>query len=166
MIEKVKQVYVCSPYSHPDNAVRVERYNQINLIAGLLHVWHRHAFILPITQSVKVCEYAPQLDGSFGEWKDRDLCFIDNSQEVWVICMDGWKESIGVQAEIAHARKLGKPIRYIDPHLAIEFDNENTTTHSTDKAMKATGKNCITMESHMETMRTKGSQHFNEESNE
>jgi hypothetical protein len=32
-----------------------------------------------------------------------------------VLCISGWQESKGVQAEIAAARKMGLPVRFIDP---------------------------------------------------
>lgn len=46
-------------------------------------------------------------------WLDYDLAMIDKADELWVLCIDGWKESVGVTAEIKHATDTGKPIKYI-----------------------------------------------------
>jgi len=35
--------------------------------------------------------------------------------EVVVLKLSGWQESIGVQAEIAAARALGKPVTFLEP---------------------------------------------------
>ena len=43
-------------------------------------------------------------------WKKYDECFIEWCDQVHVWCMDGWKESRGVQAEINMAKKFGKEI--------------------------------------------------------
>jgi hypothetical protein len=43
---------------------------------------------------------------------------LGRCDEVVVLMLDGWEESIGVQAEIRIARELGKPVRYLAPELA------------------------------------------------
>jgi hypothetical protein len=44
---------------------------------------------------------------------------------VVVLMLDGWEQSRGVQAEIAIARELGKPVSFIDLNdLAAENPDE------------------------------------------
>jgi len=47
-------------------------------------------------------------------WKNIDISFLKWCDVVHVICLHGWKESKGVQAEIKIARVLGKEIIYHD----------------------------------------------------
>ena len=47
----------------------------------------------------------------------RGAC--DGSREAkFVLTLDGWRESVGVAAEMKLARNMGKPIRYYDPERA------------------------------------------------
>jgi hypothetical protein len=39
---------------------------------------------------------------------------VNGKKEVWILKMDGWKESKGIEAEIALAEKLGLPVKYIE----------------------------------------------------
>ena len=38
---------------------------------------------------------------------------LEASDVLCVLVLDGWKDSVGVTAEILHARSLGKPIVYL-----------------------------------------------------
>lgn len=51
-------------------------------------------------------------------WEKDDYTWISICQEVWVLVdNDGaWTRSVGVQAEITFAEKIGKPIKYINPN--------------------------------------------------
>jgi hypothetical protein len=40
--------------------------------------------------------------------------------------LDGWQESIGVQAEIRMAKELGKPVRYL---VSEEANGSRTLAH-------------------------------------
>jgi len=44
-----------------------------------------------------------------------DRAFLEMCSEVWVLTLDGWRESEGVQAEMAMARELGKPVVVVEP---------------------------------------------------
>lgn len=111
----MKMIYLASPYSHPLKVVEAMRYDQITRVAAYLIAEHGHAMFLPITQSHNLKDWDERLTGtSFAHWKDIDLCAIDHCDEVWVVKMVGWKESVGVQAEIDHAKLTGKPIKYIN----------------------------------------------------
>jgi hypothetical protein len=48
-------------------------------------------------------------------WKVQDEAFITWADELWVFCIDGWKRSVGVAAEMDLARKLGKPVKFVYP---------------------------------------------------
>jgi len=56
-------------------------------------------------------------------WYEWSMAFLGKADEVWVLMLDGWLESKGVQDEIAKARELGKPVWYLDPETS-EVRNE------------------------------------------
>lgn len=47
-------------------------------------------------------------------WKGFNLIFIGICEKLIVLQLPGWETSVGVQAEIAEARRLGKPVEYMD----------------------------------------------------
>lgn len=108
-------IYLASPYSHPSAKVRGERAKDITRVAGRLTHKYGHAMFLPITQSHAMKKHCPELGTSFKAWERIDLYMVEKADELWVVTLDGWEESIGVVAEIAHAKSLNKPIRYIHP---------------------------------------------------
>ncbi len=109
-------VYLASPYSHKSDVVMKYREELVSTVAAELTAAHRVTLFLPITQSSRMAQLRPKLFGtSFSAWKDIDLDAIDHCEEVWVVKIDGWKESIGVTAEILHAELQGIPVKFVSP---------------------------------------------------
>lgn len=107
-------IYLASPYSHPDPAVREQRLREAcRAAAALLRAGH--AVVSPIAHSHALVEHGLPNDWSFWELHDREL--LARCDEVLVLQLDGWIESVGVQAEIAMARELGKPLQFLEPSL-------------------------------------------------
>jgi hypothetical protein len=52
------------------------------------------------------------LDPGYEFWKALDERMISVCDEVHVYCMPGWRESVGIAAEIAIANRLEKPVIY------------------------------------------------------
>jgi len=46
-------------------------------------------------------------------WEQFDRAFLVRSDEVVVLTLPGWRESVGVAAEIQIAREFGKPFSYL-----------------------------------------------------
>lgn len=108
-------VYLCSPYTNKSRHIMDYREEQVSITAARLTHKLGVTFFLPITQSARMSSLMPGLFGhTFATWKDIDLDAIDHSDEVWVLKLPGWRESIGVTAEINHAKKKGKPVKYIN----------------------------------------------------
>lgn len=114
MAKLCKFIYLASPYTHPDKDVETQRYERITKIAADLTVQHGHCFFLPIVTSHQMVLVDSRLKGSFDNWRDIDLCALDHSDELWVVKMPYWKDSTGVQAEIAYAKEAGIPIRFLE----------------------------------------------------
>ncbi len=105
-------VYLASPYSHPDPAVREARFQQIcNITADLMNdgvivfspIAHSHPIALGRTLPT---------DWSF--WKHVDSAFILRADKLIVAMMDGWTESVGVQAEVNIATDADIPVEYLE----------------------------------------------------
>ena len=42
-----------------------------------------------------------------------DLPILTHADEMHILCIDGWKESKGIAREIAHADRLGIPVKQV-----------------------------------------------------
>lgn len=113
----MKFVYLASAYTHPSKRTRDSRATLVTKVAAKLKLKHKNVvFFLPITQSHAMKKHVPELGFEFKHWAKDDLYVIsEHSDEVWVVMSEGWKESVGVTAEIQCAQYLKKKIVYIDP---------------------------------------------------
>ena len=105
-------IYLASPYTHPDPAVRELRFQAAcAATAALIHAGH--AVYSPVVHSHPLTAYGLPSEWAF--WGRTDLPHLEICEELVVLTLDGWEESTGVQAEMRHARVLGKPVRYLEP---------------------------------------------------
>ena len=105
-------IYVASPYTHRDWAMREERYQAACRQVADMLCRGVEAFS-PICHSHPLAGYG--LPGDWAFWRDYDLKFLEMCDEIWVLMLDGWEESTGVQAEIAAALKMGKRVVFVEP---------------------------------------------------
>jgi hypothetical protein len=108
-------IYLASPYTDADPAVRQWRFESACRAAAALTCQGKTVFS-PIAHSHAICAFGVPLDWQF--WARHDRRYLEVCDEVVVLTLDGWQESVGVRAEIAIAQKLGKPISYLKPVTA------------------------------------------------
>lgn len=111
-MSKLFDVYVAIPYSHNSLPIKEYRFHLANKYTAELYNNGTFAFS-PITHSHPLHVYGTRTDFEF--YEPLDLKIIENCKELHVIIADGWLESRGVQAEIAHAHKHRIPVKYICP---------------------------------------------------
>ncbi len=105
-------IYLASPYSHPDPAVRATRYQQACWHAVRLMREGRLVYS-PIVHSHPLGELGLPSDWPFWAEHNRDMLGV--SSRLVVLALDGWDESVGVAAEIEIARELGLPVEFEAP---------------------------------------------------
>lgn len=109
-------IYLASPYSHPDPAIREARY----LAAGRFvaqELWLGLPIFSPICYAHHMAiEHGLPLDAD--SWRPFNEWMISKSFQMWVLRIDGWKESHGVTMEIELANQLQLPVLFKDPHHA------------------------------------------------
>jgi len=106
-------IYVASPYSSPDLSLMELRYEAARAYT-FLHIAKGLAIYSPITMCHHMTGLKDEATGDFGFWMAHDLNMVSWSTAVHVLKLTGWKASVGVKAEIAHAEKLGIPVLYVD----------------------------------------------------
>lgn len=109
-----KLIYIAIPYMHSDKDIVEWRYNIATEFTGRLMEEGEIAVFSPITHSHPIHMVA-NLPGNWEYWKRHDTAFLSVSKELIVLTVEGWKQSVGVTAEIEIATTMGIPIRYIDP---------------------------------------------------
>jgi hypothetical protein len=101
-------VYLSSPYSHDDPAVREERYHAAMATAASL-VQKNFFVISPIVHWHSVA-LAHQLPTDFEFWKLYNEELIKRCDAVFLLAIPGWEDSVGVAIELQFATKYGKPV--------------------------------------------------------
>ncbi|HUT91256.1 MAG TPA: DUF1937 family protein [Thermoguttaceae bacterium] len=110
-------IYLCSPYTHPDPAVVEQRFEAACRAAAALIRQGKTVFS-PVAHSHSICRFG--LPGDWGFWERHDLEHLAVCDEVVVLKLDGWQQSRGVQAEVAQARAMGKPVTFLAPNGLAE----------------------------------------------
>lgn len=105
-------MYLASPYTHPDKSVKHDRFAAACSATAALMGKGQMVFS-PIAHSHPLTAHGAPSDWLF--WKDFDRLILEACGVLGVLMLDGWKESVGVTAEIALAKSLDMPINYLNP---------------------------------------------------
>jgi len=110
-------LYLASPYTHPDPAVRQERFEAVCRVAGKL-IRGGELVFSPIIQTHEIATRAA-MDYTWEAWRAYDeqmlrLIAADGGS-FGVLQLPGWRASVGMRDEQKLAEQLGMVIRYIVP---------------------------------------------------
>jgi len=108
----MRLIYLASPYSHPDKQVREQRFQAACQQAATMMKAGELVFS-PIAHTHPIAAFG--LPGDWAFWQRYDRMMLSRCDELAVLPLDGWQKSIGVQAEIAIAKTLKLPVRFIMP---------------------------------------------------
>lgn len=111
-------IYLASPYNHYDTEVRNERYS-MTLKATAYLLKRNYIVFSPIVHNHHLASQF-DLPREWEFWKNIDEVFLRKADELIVLLLDGWKESIGVKAEIKIAKERGIPIRFMQYKILEE----------------------------------------------
>lgn len=105
-------IYLASPYTHTNPTIVEKRYKQT--IAAMAYLLGQGKFVYsPIVHChVIATEHNLQTDYLF--WKEYNEHFLDLSNEIIVLCLDGWEESKGIAHEIDYCTNKNKIITYMN----------------------------------------------------
>ena len=106
-----KKIYLAIPYNDLDPTVRQRRFEIANQVSADLFNKGYNVFS-PISHSHPIAVQC-DLPKGYDFWSKWNATFIEWCDELHVICIEGWRESGGVQDEIKIAERLGKEVRYI-----------------------------------------------------
>lgn len=106
-------IFVIVPYTHADEKIVNERVRQADLYVGFLTNECKvvYSTVSAMHHITKLCD----LPSTWDYWKLHCEKMISSCEEVHVLCLDGWEESEGVQAELKFAKLFSKKITYVTP---------------------------------------------------
>jgi nucleoside 2-deoxyribosyltransferase len=105
-------IYLASPYTDPDPAVRTQRFNATCAVAALL-MRDGHMVFSPVVHGHPLTRHG--LPGDWSYWKPHARWHLARCDEIVVLMLEGWEESVGLCAEVEMATALGKPVWYRVP---------------------------------------------------
>jgi hypothetical protein len=107
----VRLIYLATPYNHPDPEVRESRFKAACEVAAHFMRSGVHLFC-PIAHTHPIAE-AGDLPRGWEYWQAYDRAMLFACTELWVVRMDGWRESRGIRGEVEIARELGIPVKHV-----------------------------------------------------
>ncbi len=107
-------IYLASPYTHPDQAVREQRFDAACVATASLMRAGKSVFS-PIVHSHPLVRYGLPVEWEF--WQTHDCEHLKRSDCLIVLTLDGWETSRGVQAEIKIASDMEIPIHHLSPAM-------------------------------------------------
>jgi hypothetical protein len=107
---KNKVIYIGSPYSHPDKEIRQKRFELVSKFAADL-VSERHIAISPITYGHTLLDFK-DMPTDFEFWNNFCIGLLKKSDYLYILEIEGWKESKGLQEEIKFAKENNIEIKY------------------------------------------------------
>lgn len=110
--DRPPMLYLATSYSHPDPAKRGARANLASECAAWL-IRHGWSVYSPLSMGHAIWAAGPDLETDFSAWREPCLRMLEMSDALVVLLLDGIHESVGVAAEIEHARKLGIPLNQV-----------------------------------------------------
>ena len=117
-VRKTFEIGLSKPdYSEEDKKLKEERFWQINRVAAKLYK-NGFTVISPITET-HLLHSECNLPGTFEFWMPHNYNLILRSDMVFVLMLEGWKDSTGINGEVAFAEQKNIPVIYIDEELKI-----------------------------------------------
>lgn len=103
-------IYIASPYSSALPLLVEERYRAVLAFTQSRIILGEPAYS-PIVHCHEMTR-SGYMPGHFEFWRDYNFKMIDASSKLYVLCLPGWKISVGVTAEISYARAMNKHTVY------------------------------------------------------
>ena len=116
-----KLVYVACPYGHPERSVIDYRMKAFYAVDA--HLTNLGMFVASPMNKIHMVE-THNIHSSWSFLEEYSYELLAKCSKIIVIEIDGWKESIGVQAEITFAKKNNISVEYINPENFRRYTDE------------------------------------------
>ena len=107
-------IYLASPYTHSNKDIELERYADVSLVCARFARLGEHVYS-PIATWHPIA-LAHKMPTDSGYYRSMNEAMIRVCDQFFVLMLDGWFRSKGVQAEIDYAESIGSVPQYITIH--------------------------------------------------
>ena len=106
-------IYLASPYTHEHRSVRYQRFIAVALAAAKL-MNEGEVVYSPIVHNHTLAELVG-LPKKWEFWAKFDEEMLDKADRFVILKLNGWQESVGINAEKHIAEELGMEPEYMEP---------------------------------------------------
>jgi len=110
--KKTKKIYLASSYSSQNKETEHIRHLQVLKFVRDHQKASQEILFSPIIYGVALIGESNSINTGFLTWKEFNYSELSVSDELWVLKLDGWEDSEGVQQEIKWAGEIGIKIKY------------------------------------------------------
>ena len=103
-------IYLAAPLGHPGPSVRQVRFDSVNRYCGYL-IRHYELVFSPLSFGASLDKDAIPNSA----WYALGLQMLSRCDELRILGLDGWQDSVGVTLETRYARQLRIPVSVADP---------------------------------------------------
>lgn len=116
MSDKTKIIYLACPYTHPDPAIRKERFHAATRAAAEL-IRGGNVVFSPVTMTHPIDLFLAGGGSTLGSafWVHFDEAFMEFCDEIVVVRLEGWEQSAGIARERKFFEERGRSVRFVDP---------------------------------------------------
>ena len=107
-------VYLACPYWHEDEKIREERFEKATKAAAWMMTNWGYAVFSALSHTVTIAKVMKEKKG-LNFWLEQDVEMLRHAEQMFILTLDGWKESEGVNYEIEVAEKIKLPMSLIVP---------------------------------------------------
>ena len=106
-------IYLSVPYSSLDPNIRADRVARVRHVMAAMMA-QGHLTVCPVAMNHEAIEQLADGMGPRGSyWQRLEAALATVCDELVVVAVDGWRESRGVQREIALFEEQSKPVRLL-----------------------------------------------------
>jgi len=123
-MNRKEKAYVAIAYSHKNPNVRNLRFRLANIVSAKL-MEMGYIIFSPISHSHPIAQYLSEDKlMNFEFWMEQDLPYLEFSDVVFFVIIDGIKRSKGFRKEYITAMDLHKTIYFVRPYITDDFKLE------------------------------------------
>lgn len=112
----IDMIYLASPFTHSDKQVEFIRYKQT--CQYLADMFRKGLFAFsPIAH----CYYMArefELPSDYEYWKSFNMAMLARCDKLYVLMLDGWRESRGVRDEMDNAYEMDFDVVFVEPNFS------------------------------------------------
>ena len=125
----MRLIYLAGPYSHKSKYIMKRRRAAFaDVVAYYMAIAENICIFSPILHNAAVADQH-DLPHNFNFWAQRDFHMIKQSTAMWVLTLDGWKESYGLRQEVEYADSINREVLFVRKECESFILTDDNSSH-------------------------------------